>query len=477
MSKKSGAVQERETSVGEQTTPAMRRGGAADEQRLRNIGLIARYECRKRIRQRSFIIMTILMLVLVILAASVPTVIQYFTATSNAQTKMVVMNNAGRIAGMNDETLARYIGVTLNGAAQASGTNTSSTPPYSISVVPAGNSISNLQKQVKDGSISILLVFDRAANGDIDFTYYTNANTSNFTGDTHLPQIQALAGQLNTLDKAARFGLTPAQTANLFAPPALHVVNTNQNVRSVAEFVTRYILGYIGIILIFTAIYLYGYGVAAGVAEEKSSRIMEILVNAATPFQLMVGKIVGIGVAGLSQMTAFVVVGIGALMLQTPLRALLLGNSAGGMNLDITGASTVMLFLLLVYFLLGFLLYATLFAAVGALVKRQEELQNIIQPVMWLFLIGYLVSFVGISNPDATWFKVISWIPFWTPTTMLMRVALGTVAWWEIATTIVLMLGAIYLCALASARIYHFGVLMYGQKPSLRQLVGIARKA
>src|SRR5579884_2203333 len=475
ISKKGGAVQERETPVGEQTTPTISRGGAARQQSLRNIRLIAGYEFWKRIRQRSFIIITIFMLVLVIIGACVPTVIQYFTATSSAQTKIVVLNNASSIAGMNDDTLSRYINSTLNGAAtQASGT---STPPYSIRVAPASRSLSSLQKQVKDGSISILLVLDRAANGDINFTYYTNANTSNFTGDTHLPQIQALAGQLNTLDKAARFGLTPAQTASLFAPPALHVVNTNQNSRSVAEFVSGYILGYVGIVLIFTAIYLYGYGVAAGVAEEKSSRIMEILVNAATPFQLMVGKIVGIGAAGLSQMTAFVVVGIGALLLQTPLRALLLGNSAGGMNLDITGASVGMLLLLLVYFLLGFLLYATLFAAVGALVKRQEELQNMIQPVMWLFLIGYLISFVGISNPDATWFKVISYIPFWTPTTMLMRVALGTVTWWEIAITIVLMLGAIYLCAVMSARIYRFGVLMYGQKPSLRQLVGIARKA
>lgn len=112
-----------------------------------------------------------------------------------------------------------------------------------------------------------------------------------------------------------------------------------------------------------------------------------------------------------------------------------LGSSVGVLNLNITGTTVTMLLLLLLllYFLLDFLLYATLFAAMGALIRRQEELQNIVQPVMWLFLIGYLVSFVGFTNPDATWVKIISYIPFWTPTTMLTRIGMGNVAWWEIA--------------------------------------------
>jgi ABC-2 type transport system permease protein len=478
MSKKSGIELERETPVIQQNTPSISTSGAAHQQTLRNIGLITGYEFRKRVRQRSFIVVTILILVLVILGACVPTVIQYFTATSNAQTKMVVVNNAGPIAGMNDAALSRFVETALNGmATPATGTNTSGNPPYSIRIASAGSSSSGLQKQVKDGALSILLVLDRAANGDMRFTYYTNTSNSSLSGDPHLSQVQALAGQLNVLDKASRLGLTPTQTASLFAQPAFSAVNTGQNSRSVADTVTGYILAYVGILLIFMSIYLYGYGVATGVAEEKGSRIMEILVNAATPFQLMVGKIVGIGAAGLAQMAGFVVVGIGALLLQAPLKALLLGSSAGGLNLDVTGASVTLLLLLLVYFLLGFLLYATLFAAVGALVKRQEEVQNVVQPVMWLFMVGYLVSFIGISSPDAAWVKVISYIPFWTPTTMLMRIGTGAVAWWEIALTIALMLVAIFLCAVISARIYRYGVLMYGQKPGLRQLFKLVRGA
>jgi ABC-2 type transport system permease protein len=472
MSKKSGIELDRETPVIRQSTPSNSTSGAAHQQTLRNIGLITGYEFKKRVRQRSFIITTILILVLVILGACVPTVIEYFTATSSSQTKMVVVNNAGPVAGMTDNALSSYIETTVNGTA----TRATGTPSYSISTASAGE-LSNLQKQVKDGTLSILLVLDRASNGDVGFTYYTNASSTGLTGDPHLPGVQALAGQLNVLDKASRLGLTPSQTGSLFAQPDFSVVNTRQgqNSHSMADTVTGYILAYVGVLLIFMSVYMYGYGVAIGVAEEKSSRIMEILVNAATPFQLMVGKIVGIGAAGLSQMAAFVVVGIGALLLQTPVKALLLGSTAGGLNLDITGATVTMLLLLLVYFLLGFLLYAALFAAMGALVKRQEELQNVIQPLMWLFTFGYLVSFIGVSSPDAAWVKVISYIPFWTPTTMLMRIGTGSVAWWEIALTTGLMIAAIYLCTVISARIYRFGVLMYGQKPGLRQLVKLVR--
>lgn len=468
MSEPSGTVLEKETPARKQSVGAISTGGATRRQTLRNIGLVVGYEFRKRIRQRSFILTTILMLILVILGACVPTVVAYFTASSNAPTKLVVVNNAGPIAGMNDAALLRSIVATLNGTAPP----TSGMPPYAIRTEPAGSNLGSLQQQVKDGTLSLLLVIDRAPNREIGFTSYTKTVTSSLNADPHLAQVQAMAGQLAVLDKAARLGLTPTQTASLFAQPAFHVENVGQGApaRSVAETVTGYILAYVGVILIFMSVYMYGYWVATGVAEEKGSRIMEILVNAATPFQLMAGKIVGIGSAGLTQMSAFVMVGIGALLLQTPLKGALLKGNPAGLNLDITASSITLLLLLLVYFLLGFLLYASIFAAVGALVKRQEEIQNAVQLPMWLLLIGYLVSFFGVYTPDASWVKVISYIPFWTPAVMLMRVGNGGVAWWEIVLTIALMLMAIAICAVLAARIYRFGVLMYGQKPGLRQL-------
>ncbi len=471
MSKNTVVTPEQRTQQQEPSTVAVGLGRYDQQNTPRNIGLIIAHEYKKRLAQRSFIISTIVILVLIILGSFIPTIIQYVSAISNTQTKVVMVNNAGSIAGMNDDALLSYINTTLNGTTQ--GQSTSGKPAFSIKMASA-DTIGSLQKQVKDGTFTILLVLERSPNQDVKFTYYTNANP---ISDSNVSKVQALAGQLSLLDRSSRLGLTPDQTSKLFAQPEFSVVNVGQtqNNRPVSDIVAGYILAYAGIILIFMSVLLYGNGVAMGVAEEKGSRIMEILVNAATPYQLMAGKILGIGAAGLTQMTAFVVVGISMLLLQNPIKAALLGSNTGGLNLNITGSSITILLLLLVYFILGFLLYATLYAALGALVKRQDEVQNAVQPLTWLFMVGYFVSFFAISAPDATWVKVVSYIPFWTPTTMLMRVAVSNVAWWEIALTIVLMIVAICVCTVIAARIYRFGVLMYGQKPGLGQLIKMVR--
>ncbi len=478
MPKNTTLTPEKELQEQEQRAVAVSTSGAATQHTWRNIRLIIGREYKNRVRQRSFIISSIVIIALVVIAAFVPTAIQFFTSNSNSQTKIAVVNNAGPIAGLNNDALAASIGATLNGTANSStgtnsgGQNTSGPPPFAVSVSTT-NSLNSLRNQVKNGSLDVLLVLDRPASQDLQFTYYTNTSSAN---DGNLSTIQTLAQQLNIQDTAHRLGLTPAQTSSLFAPPAFAVVNTGQSSsRPVSEIATGYILAYAGNILIYMTVMLYGMGVAMGVAEEKGSRIMEILVNAATPFQLMVGKIVGIGAAGLTQMACVVAAGIGALLLQNPIETALFGAGKGVFNLNITGASVSFLLLLLLYFLLGFLLFATLFAALGALVKRQDEVQNAVMPLTFLLVFGYVVSFFGVYSPDAAWMKVISYIPFWTPTTMMVRIGVSQVSGWEIALTIGLMLVAIVICAWISARIYRFGVLMYGQRPGLRQLARLVR--
>ena len=480
MSKRTIARPEQNAPEQQSAPVAVSTSGAAQQNTVRNIGLIIPYEYKKRVTQRSFIISTVVLLVLIVIASFVPTVIQLITAHTNSQTKIAVVNNTTTIAGLNGGALTSYINSALNGTngttGATTGQNSSGNAQFVVQTISNGSqgAINSLKNQVKNGSLNILLVIDRAPNKDLTFTYYT---TSNPTGDSNLSQVQSLANQLTVLDKSSRLGLTPAQTSSLFAPPQFSDVNLGQaqSARSTGDIVTGYILAYLGFILIYIAVVLYGSFVATGVAEEKSSRIMEILVNAATPFQLMVGKVIGIGAAGLTQMALFVVVGIGALLLQIPLGALLSGSRAGGLTISITGASITMLVLVLVYFILGFLLYATLFAAMGALVKRQDEVQNAIQPITIVLVAGYLVNFFGVYAPNSTWMRVISYIPFWTPMAMLVRVGVGTVAWWEIPLTIVLMIAAIFVCTVIAGRIYRFGVLMYGQRPGLRQLFRLVR--
>ena len=462
----------------QQQSPVIARSGiAAKQNTLRNISLIITREYKNRIMQRSFIIGTIVMLVLILIGACVPTIITYIASTSNTPTKLAVVNNAGSVAGLQGSTLTHYLQTNLNGTtsgtSSTSGQTTSGKPRF-VLTSDTPNAIPTLQQKVKSGNLDILLVLERGANQAMHFTYYTNASN---TDDANVAQVQAMAGQLNFLDTSSRLGLTPAQTNSLFAQPDFTIVNTgqNQDTRSDGTRLAGYFVAFAGVILIFMSVFLYGTMVATGVAEEKGSRIMEILVNAATPFQLMVGKIVGIGAAGLTQMTCFVLVGIVAFLLQAPLTKALTGTTGGGLSVDIANVSVTLLLILLLYFILGFLLYATLFAAAGALVKRQDEVQNAIQPLTWIFMIGYIVSFIGISTPNATWLQIMSFVPFWTPTIMLMRIGAGTVAWWEIPLSVVLMLLATLVCALIGARIYRFGILLYGQRPGFRQLAKMVR--
>jgi ABC-2 type transport system permease protein len=472
MAKNTVTPSENRTTEQATATVAASLARSGNQNNLRNIRLIIAREFKNRVSQRSFKISTAIILILIVIASFIPTIVAYISSVTNSQTKVVVVNDAGTIAGMNNVALQRYFNATLNAATPGQSTSTTK-PAYSINMVTT-DALSNLQKQVKDGSTGVLLVLNRPSGQDVQFTYYTNADP---VRDSNVSNVQGVASQLSILDRASRLGLTPEQTSNLFAQPQFSVVNVgqSQNNRSVSDMVAGYILAYAGIILIFMSVYLYGVTVANGVAEEKGSRIMEILVNAATPFQLMTGKIIGIGAAGLAQMSAFVIVGISALLIQNPIKEALIGNNSSALNLNITGSSITLLLLLLIYFILGFLLYATLFAAMGALVKRQDEVSNAVQPLTWLFMIGYFVSFFGIYNPDATWVKVVSYIPFWTPTTMLMRIGVGSATWWEILLTIVIMIVSIFVCAIFAARIYRYGVLMYGQKPSMRQLFKIAR--
>lgn len=446
---------------------AVSSGGTAASHNLRNVGLIIGREYQNRVRARSFIITSVILLAIVFLSAFIPTIVQLITAQTPSQIQVVVVNDANTIAGLDGTALIAEVNAELNG------TSTGKSAPYAISSQPT-TSLGSLQSQVKKGQLDILLLLARAKNQALRLTYDTGTSSTN---DPNLSAIQALAQQLTVLDTAHRLGLTSAQINNLFAPPDLTTVYAQQSedTRPANQVIAGYILAFAGPFLIYLSVSIYSSIVAAGVAEEKSSRIMEILVNAATPFQLLAGKIVGIGAACLTQMCCLVVVGIGGLLLQIPLQTALFGANAGSFIPYLTSVSIPFYLLFLVYILLAFFLYATLYAGLGAMVRRQDEVQNATMPLTLLIVAGWILVYLVVASPNATWARVLSYVPFWTPMLMLVRIALGTAAWWEIVLTIGLTLLAILACIWFSARLYRLGILRYGQRPGLGQLVKLVR--
>ena len=203
-------------------------------------------------------------------------------------------------------------------------------------------------------------------------------------------------------------------------------------------------LGFGMTILIFMIIIMYGNWVAMSVVEEKSSRVMEVVLNAATPFQLLTGKVLGVGGVAFTQYVAVVAAGLVALLLQGPVTSLVAGQSAA---LELPqGLTPPMLLAFAAYGVLGFLLFASLYAAAGSLVSRQEDVNSVVMPMTLISTAGYMVgvySSLGLIDSRAGWVMGLAMVPLTSPFMMLGRIATNDASAGEIVVSLALLVGAI----------------------------------
>lgn len=243
-------------------------------------------------------------------------------------------------------------------------------------------------------------------------------------------------------------------------------------------------------VLIYLSVFLYGAQVMRGVIEEKSNRIIEVIVSSVKPFELMLGKIVGIGLVGVTQFLLWVILSVLLVTVASPLfmgdgdlqqqmasqQQMIdeAGSSAfvaeiGGLLADVNFAEIFVCFFL--FFIGGYLLYSALFAAVGSAVDSETEANQFTMPITMPLLLAYVLSFgVLINDPHgsiATW---LSFIPLTSPIAMLVRVPFG-VPVWEIAVSFGLLVGGFVLATWVASRIYRVGILMYGKKASFKELI------
>ena len=214
-------------------------------------------------------------------------------------------------------------------------------------------------------------------------------------------------------------------------------------------------IAFIGVLLLYGQVFGYGVWVASGVIEEKSSRVVEILLSTMRARQLMTGKIVGIGLLGLAQLA---VIGSFAVVLGLLTDAIDLPGSAVGAAL-----------LVLVFFVIGFAFYASLFAAAGALVSRMEELQNILVPINLVILVSFIVSIGALQDPDGSVVRVASILPTSSALAMPVRIVLGAASGWEIVASVGASLVATALLVPAAGRLYSGAVLRSGARVKLRE--------
>jgi ABC-2 type transport system permease protein len=299
--------------------------------------------------------------------------------------------------------------------------------------------------QVASGSLEALLtessgrlrvLVDHSLDPGLDQTLSSLARQLTFDR-----QIRALGGNPGAVNQK----MTAASVAvEVLSPPRHYDV-------------AAIVLGSAAGVLIYISLMLQGQRVAQGVVEEKSSRVVELLLSTVRPWQLMAGKVAGIGLVGLAQMLVYGIVGVA------------LAVSLGLVHISISAAVGTVAWLL-VWYLLGFVLYAFALAAAGALVSRQEDAGAVVMPVLIPVIAGYLV---GISilpgHPGSRLCEILSIIPVFSPTLMPMRLAMGSVPAWETIVSILLVTAAIPLLAALAGKIYRNAVLRTGARVTLRQ--------
>jgi ABC-2 type transport system permease protein len=432
-----------------------------------NIAAVARREYTVRLGTRSFMFGTLLLVIGVVVIALLPVIVRYIDQTD--ATNVAVVTTAEDLAADPVATLT-----TVLNTPPTAGTEASAKPNF---IVTAIDDVTAGRADVVAGRYAALLEITRVPGGELDFTLYTNDSA---TGRAAALGRQA-ANAIALADRLDRLGVEAADQATLFAPATFDVSwpdpERTDPTRGTMETVGQDMLAFGMTILIFMMIIMYGTWIAMSVVEEKSSRVMEVVLNAATPFQLLAGKVFGVGAVAFTQYGAVVVAGGLALMAQGLVASLVLGDAATTALPE--GLTLGLLLLFGVYGVLGFLVYSCLYAAAGSLISRQEDVNAIVMPMTLISTGGYLVGVyaaMGLLDIRAGWITVLTQVPFVSPFMMLGRIATGIAEPWEIVLSISLLVVTIAGSLWLAARIYAAGVLLYGQRPGVRAVWRLVRQ-
>ena len=325
----------------------------------------------------------------------------------------------------------------------------------------ADGEITEIQDMIVSGQAQCAFVMTSATS----FTYYVN-NLSMY--DTNREIATGVLQQIYQMNAMLGSGMTPEEAS---AVMRIQITGEIQNLGK--DQMQNFFYTYIMIFALYMVILLYGQMVATNVATEKSSRAMELLITSAKPTAMMFGKVIASCLAGLMQLVCI----FGSALLFYSLN-----KSYWGDNMIISSIFNIppeLFGYMLVFFILGFLIYAFMFGAVGSTASKLEDINTSVMPITMLFIIAFIVvmSSMGSGDVDNTLMIVCSYVPFTSPMSMFTRIAMSTVPWYEITASIALLMGSTALIGILSAKIYRVGVLMYGTTPKIRSIIKAVWKA
>lgn len=387
------------------------------------------------IKNKAFIVSTILIVAVLLIASFLPALIMGLSSSSddNEKTekpKIAIVNKAYE----KDDIIVKAIADKFNG--------------YDVECI---KNESDAQTGVKDGKYSFSIIL----NKPLEYNYITLTKSVYDTTTDTLDTAVTSAYRTTELEKK---GITAEESEKILSASAKNSVTTLGTDQTVA-YTSTYIL----VLALYMAILAYGQLVANSVVTEKSSRAMEMLITCASPSDLMFGKVIGTGLAAFTQIA--VILGVGTISLSTMI------SSIPAEFKDMLSFPIDSVLFALLFFVLAFFIYAFIFAAVASLVSRIEDLSSIMSPVMFIIVFVFMAVVFGMNSGDLSspLMIAISYIPFTAPIAMFARIAMSDVAAWEIIISVVIQVASVFILGKLAASIYRVGVLLYGKPPKLTE--------
>ncbi|MBL4703808.1 MAG: ABC transporter permease [Flavobacteriales bacterium] len=431
---------------------------------MSKIGLIIKREYTSRVRKKSFIVMTLLGPLLIV---GFYALAGYIGMSDPGKMKVLILDDT---KVCNSEDFSKS---------------------YDFEFQMYEGNVDELQEAVKEKSELPLVglhLTTQTINGDASIYYDTPLSVSKES------ELISLVTQFTQKLRLKQAEITDEQYD--YISVNMRVISTDVNTGETG-LGAKAGIGFVFALVIYMFIFMYGVMVMRGVIEEKTNRIVEIMVSSVRPFQLMMGKIVGIALVGLTQFFVWVllstvlmavvssaimpdvfdatnVTGGSEQLISEQLKPAMESGQNQEMNKILTelinAPWALLLGLFLFYFLGGYLLYASLFAAVGSAVDNETETQQFMLPITLPLIFGFMVSMMAVFNPGGSAIVWLSYIPFTSPVAMLVRVSIGDYAWWEVVISMVTLVITFILTTRLAAKIYRTGILMYGKKVTYREL-------
>lgn len=403
---------------------------------------VARWEFIERVKTKSFIIGLLLTPVIMGLFAVGPALLQDTLADADARV-IAVHDGTGVVIDSLEAALRR-------GPLLADGS-----PKFRIErVEAAGRPIeyikADLDSALLRGHISASVIIPATAL-DSHAVEYRSLNVSDIES---ISRIERRISDIISEHKIAHAGFDPVQVDLLTRATDMRTVRVSEEGEKESGFLESFGLSYVFLIMLMIMILTSGQMLVRSLVEEKSNRIVEVLVSSCSPTDLMLGKILGISMLGLVQLALWGLIGV----------VLVLAMDIGNLPLD-------NIWLMLLYFVLGFLLYAAIFVAFGSLASTEQEAQQMTGYLTMLLMLPIIIAFMATQSPNNPVLVTLSMIPLLTPQMMFMRLPITTPPVWEIALSLVILVCSIIAVAWIAGKIFRTGILLTGKRPGLDEIV------